>query len=90
MPDASQFVFRPPRKSPSGVKFVLREIARSNALTKLISQVRQYQPDIIYFRFGLFTVPLQRLFKVAPLVLEVNSNDYAEYRSRGLFYYWLN
>ncbi|HEX2994062.1 MAG TPA: glycosyltransferase [Anaerolineales bacterium] len=90
MPDASQFVFHPPQKSLPGIKFVLREIARSNALARLISQVRQYQPDVIYFRFGLFTVPLQRLFNVAPVVLEVNSNDYAEYRSRGLFFYWLN
>ncbi|HET9910261.1 MAG TPA: glycosyltransferase [Anaerolineales bacterium] len=90
MPDASQFVFRPPRKSLPGVKFVLREIARSTALAKLISQVRQYQPDIIYFRFGLFTIPLQRLFEIAPVVLEVNSNDLDEYRSRGPFFYWLN
>lgn len=90
IPDAYQFVFSPPRQSVPVIKFVLREISRSVALAKLISQVRRYQPDIIYFRFGLFAIPLQDLFKVAPVIIEVNSNDCDEYRSRGQFYYWLN
>jgi glycosyltransferase involved in cell wall biosynthesis len=72
------------------LKFLTREISRSLKLMELISEVRAYQPDVIYFRFGLFTFPLQRLFKVAPTVLEVNSNDLDEYRSRGMFFYLLN
>ncbi|HLO18741.1 MAG TPA: glycosyltransferase [Anaerolineales bacterium] len=89
IPDIEQFLF----KSSSNafiLKFITREIARSTALTRLISQVWRYEPDVIYFRFGLFTFPLQDLFKIAPVVLEVNSNDQAEYRSRGPFFYWLN
>ncbi|HSA99979.1 MAG TPA: glycosyltransferase [Anaerolineales bacterium] len=84
-----QFLFKP-SSNIFIVKFITREIARSIALARLISQVRSYKPDVIYFRFGLFSFPLQDLFKVAPLVLEVNSNDQAEYRSKGLFFYGLN
>jgi glycosyltransferase involved in cell wall biosynthesis len=89
IPDVEQFLF----KSSTNIfilKFITREVARSAALARLISQVRRYEPDVIYFRFGLFSLPLQELFKVAPVVLEVNSNDLDEYRSRGLFFYWLN
>jgi hypothetical protein len=38
----------------------------------------------------LYTFPLQFLFKIAPTILEVNSNDLDEYRSRGSFFYLLN
>lgn len=72
------------------LKFVVREISRSLKLMELISAVRTYRPDVIYLRFGLYTFPLQNLFKVAPTVLEVNSNDLDEYRSRGMFFYALN
>jgi len=89
LPDCEQFLFQPAVRLPL-LKFLSREVSRSRALSQLIAAVRAYQPDIIYLRFGLFTFPLQRLFRVAPLVMEVNSNDLAEYRMRGLFFYWLN
>lgn len=89
IPDVEQFLFKSSLNMPV-LKFITREMARSAALARLISQVRGYKPDVIYFRFGLFTLPLQDLFQIAPVVLEVNSNDQAEYRSRGLFFYWLN
>lgn len=89
IPEARQFTFQPSSKLPI-LKSLSREFSRSSALGKLIADVRKYQPDIIYFRFGLFSFPLQNLFKVAPVVLEINSNDLDEYRSRGTFFYWLN
>ena len=89
IPEVEQFFFKPSLNVPV-LKTLTREISRSLGLAKLISAVRRYRPDVIYFRFGLFTLPLQELFKVAPVVLEVNSNDRAEYRSKGLFFYWLN
>jgi glycosyltransferase involved in cell wall biosynthesis len=70
--------------------FLLREILRSRALHKMISDIRKYQPDIIYLRYGLFTVPLQNLFKISPVVVEINTNDVDEYRYRGLFFYLMN
>ncbi len=89
LPFARQFTFRLWSKFPP-LKFLTREISRSLKLLELISAVRAYQPDIIYFRFGLYTFPLQLLFKVAPSIMEVNSNDLDEYRSRGSFFYLLN
>jgi glycosyltransferase involved in cell wall biosynthesis len=89
LPFAQQFTFN----NSSNVfllKFFIREISRSMKLLELISAVKTYQPDVIYLRFGLFTFPLHNLFKVAPTVLEINSNDLDEYRSRGLFFYTLN
>jgi glycosyltransferase involved in cell wall biosynthesis len=89
LPDARQFVFN---TSPIFIlpRGIVREMSRSITLMRLISEVGKYRPDVIYFRFGLFTFPLQNLFKIAPVVLEVNSNDLDEYRSRGIFFYWLN
>ena len=89
IPFAHQFTFNNSSKI-FGLKFFMREISRSLKLVELILAVRVYQPDVIYFRFGLFTFPLQYLFRVAPTVLEVNSNDLDEYRSRGTFFYLLN
>jgi len=89
IPAVEQFLFKPVTNIFL-LKFLTRELARSAALTRLISQVRRYQPDVIYFRFGLFALPLQKLFRIAPVVMEVNSNDQVEYRSRGPFFYWLN
>ncbi len=38
----------------------------------------------------MYFYPLHLLFKIAPVVLETNSNDKVEYRTRGAFFYWLN
>lgn len=67
-----------------------RELNRSRALAQLIRAVAAYQPDLIYLRYGLFTPPLQRLFRIAPVVVEVNTDDVLEYRYRGPVFYWFN
>ena len=72
------------------LRFIQREIARSRALRKLIRAVREYKPDVIYLRYGLFAYPLQKLFHIAPVVIEINTDDIREYRHRGLFFYLLN
>jgi glycosyltransferase involved in cell wall biosynthesis len=90
MSDSEQFVFVPLVRVPV-LRFLTLEFARSQALSRLISAVRGYHPDIIYLRFGLYTFPLHNLFKIAPVLLEVNSNDLDEYQTvRGTFFYWLN
>jgi glycosyltransferase involved in cell wall biosynthesis len=81
---ARQFIF------DSGKGLIKREIARSAALTKMLAAIRAYQPDVIYLRFGLYSYPLHRLFKIAPVVLETNSDDMQEYAKRGKFFYWMN
>ena len=89
IPSANLFIFNNAPKVP-GLNILIRENSRSLGLIRLLSALRKYKPDLIYFRFGLFTFPLQYLFKIAPTVLEVNSNDLDEYRARGNFFYWLN
>jgi Glycosyltransferase Family 4/Glycosyl transferases group 1 len=88
-PDSEQFVFRTITKLPF-VKTLLLEFSRSFNLHKMIRTVREYRPDVIYLRFGLYTFPLQALFKIAPVFMEVNTNDLEEYKTRGAFFYWMN
>ncbi|MBN1306073.1 MAG: glycosyltransferase family 4 protein [Anaerolineales bacterium] len=87
--EAEEFLFQPSVRFFGG-SLLSREVNRSKMLARLILAVREYRPDIIYLRYGLFAYPLQRLFRVAPVVVEVNTNDRFEYRYRGAFYYWLN
>lgn len=89
LPDASVFRFQA-KGTAAPFRLLLRELARSRALSALIAAVRRYRPDVIYFRYGLFAWPLPRLFGVAPVVVEINSNDVEEYRTRDLFFYLLN
>jgi len=72
------------------MRLIQREIARSYALAQLLRAVREYEPDVIYLRYGMYAYPLQRLFKIAPVVVEINTDDIREYRHRGLFFYLLN
>ncbi|MBM3126488.1 MAG: glycosyltransferase family 4 protein [Chloroflexi bacterium] len=69
---------------------VFREVSRSMALSNLMGAVAVYKPDIVYLRYGLFAYPLMNIFRLAPVVVEINTNDIDEYRHRGWFFYWMN
>ncbi len=73
-----------------GLRELTRAMSRSRALSRLIADVRDYQPDIIYLRCGAYVFPLHRLFSVAPVVMELNTNDIAEARNRGWMFYCFN
>jgi len=88
-PDTELFQFGSPSKIPI-FKKILKEYDRSKKLLQLIEQVKIFHPDLIYLRYGLFTIPLQKLFDIAPVILEINSNDIQEYKSRGWLYYIIN
>jgi glycosyltransferase involved in cell wall biosynthesis len=88
--DAAVFQFKPAFKTFQPLKRFLFELARSQQLASMIEAIRDFHPDIIYLRFGLFAYPLLRLFSIAPVVVELNTLDEPEYRYRGLFFYWLN
>ena len=62
---------------------IKREMGRISAANQLIESVCAFQPDIIYLRWGMFTIPMQRLFAIAPVVLEINTNDKKEHRHLG-------
>ena len=83
-PEARQFIL------DSKAKILKREIARSVTLKQMLASIREYKPDLIYLRFGLYSYPLHQLFKIAPVVLETNSDDMQEYHKRGFFFYWMN
>jgi glycosyltransferase involved in cell wall biosynthesis len=70
--------------------FFSRELSRNRALQSLIQAVKDYGPDIIYLRYGMYAFPLEKLFDIAPVVVEINTNDIDEYRYRGRIFYWMN
>lgn len=67
-----------------------RELNRTSVLKRMIADLLSYKPDIIYFRFGLYSYPLHWIYKIAPVVLDTNSNDVDEYRKKGVFFFWMN
>lgn len=83
-PEERQFIFE------SRGNLLKRELNRASVLKKMLAAIQQFKPDIIYLRFGLYSYPLHRLFKIAPVVLETNSDDVQEYKKRGAFFYWMN
>ena len=62
---------------------IIREFRRSSKQKELLNAVKEYKPDLIYLRAGVYTYPLHRLFNIAPVVLELNTLDLIEYRNRG-------
>lgn len=83
-PDERQFIF------DAKTNLLKREANRASGLMRMLESIRDYKPDVIYLRFGLYSYPLHRLFKIAPVVLETNSDDRQEYQKRGAFFYWMN
>ncbi len=83
-PEERQFIFE------SHVNLLKREVSRISVLKQMLAAIQQYKPDIIYLRFGLYSYPLHRIFKIAPVVLETNSDDVQEYHKRGAIFYWTN
>lgn len=83
-PEESQFIF------DAKTSLLKREINRASSLMRMLDVIRKHKPDVIYLRFGLYSYPLHHLFKIAPTVLEVNSDDRVEYSTRGKFFYWMN
>ena len=77
LPDASLHVFRRARTFP------VQEWERGRALARMLDAIQDYQPDIIYLRYGRYARPLERLFHIAPVVMELNTIDLTEYRLRG-------
>ncbi len=83
-PEERQFLF------DAKTNLLKRESNRALSLKRMLKAVREYQPDIIYLRFGLYSYPLHKIHKIAPVVVDTNSNDVDEYRKKGAFFYWMN
>ncbi|MCD4673164.1 MAG: glycosyltransferase [Anaerolineaceae bacterium] len=70
-----------------GQRGLRREIDRSRQLGHMLQAVADFQPDVVYMRSGIYTYPLHRLFRIAPVVQELNTLDVIEYRMRGIFHF---
>lgn len=75
---------------PGSLGKIRTEIDRSRALSRLITQVKGWQPDCIYMRFNVYAFPLQRLFRIAPVILEVVTNDLEQHAMLAKWYGFYN
>ena len=62
---------------------------RARATIKLARAAGRWRPDVVYLRYSLFFPPPVQLMRAVPTVVEINSDDRAEYlnRSRALGLY---
>lgn len=84
----AEYFYYSQRKGIVGRLFT--EASRIQALKNLLSRVEQYTPDLIYLRWGMYVFPMQRLRNIAPVVVEINTNDLFEHRRLGLLLYIYN
>ncbi|MDK1081074.1 MAG: glycosyltransferase [Anaerolineae bacterium] len=75
---------------PGEVFYYRGEWQRIQSARRLLKAVCQYQPDIIYLRYGMYVYPIHRLASIAPLVEELNTNDIIQHKRLGLIYNWYN
>lgn len=54
--------------------------SRLRATAALARAVRRFRPQVVYLRYDLFLPPVWALARLRPTVVEVNSDDRAEYR----------
>ena len=62
------------------------EINRIHAMTRIISAVRDFHPDLIYLRYGIYVYPAHRLMDIAPVIEEINTNDLTQHEGLGVIY----
>jgi len=67
-----------------GKGIIQRELGRIIAAKKMLQSVKNFAPDIIYLRWGMYTAPMRRISSIAPVVLEINTNDKKEHRRLGI------
>ena len=60
-----------------------REWGRIAAAEKLLDSIRIFQPDVIYLRWAMYVHPMKRIFKIAPTIIEINTNDYEKHKLLG-------
>ncbi|NMB53965.1 MAG: glycosyltransferase family 4 protein [Leptolinea sp.] len=62
---------------------LITEINRSRAILPLVNAVREFKPDIIYLRWSMYVFPAHRLFRIAPVVIEINTDDVSQHEMLG-------
>jgi peptidoglycan/xylan/chitin deacetylase (PgdA/CDA1 family) len=74
--EGTPFLFEPP-------------LGRPLATRRLDRAASEFRPDVAYLRYHIFLPPLPRLFRIAPVAVEVNADDDREFRlwSKRLWLY---
>ncbi|MDO9300166.1 MAG: glycosyltransferase family 4 protein [Anaerolineales bacterium] len=62
------------------------EINRIKAMTRMIAAIRNFRPDLIYLRYGIYVYPAHLLMDIAPVVEEINTNDLTQHEELGGIY----
>lgn len=62
------------------------EIDRSRAMRRLVGAVYRFAPDIIYLRSAIYTYPAHLLSRIAPVVMEFNTNELSQHEFLGRAY----
>lgn len=66
------------------------EINRIQAASSLVAAVREYHPELIYLRYGVYVYPIHSLAGVAPVIEEINTDDLVQHESLGGVYSFYN
>lgn len=70
----------------STVGKIRTEINRINAMAGMITAIRDFHPDVIYLRYGIYVYPVHRLLGIAPVIEEINTNDITQHEGLGGIY----
>lgn len=62
------------------------ELNRIAAMTRMVVAVREFCPDMIYLRYGIYVFPAHRLMDIAPVIEEINTNDLTQHEELGRIY----
>jgi hypothetical protein len=62
------------------------ELNRIAAMTRMVTDVRGFRPDVIYLRYGIYVFPAHRLMDIAPVIEEINTNDLTQHDELGRIY----
>jgi hypothetical protein len=65
---------------------ILTEVNRCRAIPAMVKAVREFSPDIIYLRWSMYVFPSHRLFDIAPVVVEINTDDVSQHEMLGKVY----
>lgn len=66
----------PARQYEIGSNFWRKHFAKDK---RLLADINEYNPDIVYFRYNMWNTTLNHIFKKYRTVVEINSNDLGEY-----------
>lgn len=62
------------------------EFHRILAVRRMLSAIRDFAPDLIYLRYGIYVYPVHQLMQIAPVVEEINTNDLTQHEGLGRLY----